>query len=255
MKKIALAVTLIVGLIFWVTFSCAVVGAQDQQASDSLQDYYDRYKPKMTPPTISIASPQNYSVINTNSISLVFNVSEPQVIEISPDANKVSTRLFRVSYKGDWQTEEHFLYSAEHGSLDFLEFNTTLLNIPDGTHQLQVIADGVVGFTVAMFGFSYNSETNTSIIFTVNSTQPTPSTFTSTPEPFPTLPLIASSSAIAVVAVAWLFVSKEFTGSRTKKKSSVSTNTHLVSVSSGINSDYSSSSRSLLSFRACYRST
>ena len=160
------------------------------------QDYYDRYKPTMTPPSILVTSPQNNSIINTNSISLVFNVSGPQVIEVSPDVNQHSSRLFRVSYRGDWQTEEQFLYVAEPESVDFLEFNTALSGIPEGKRELQITAVGVVGITVAMFGFSYYPDANASIIFTVNSIQPTPS-----PEPFPATLVFFSSVGIALVVI------------------------------------------------------
>jgi len=98
MKRNAFALTLIL-LIMLATPACIVMGE-----SDPLQDYYDKYKPTMMPPSILIASPQNYSIINTNSISLVFNVSEPQIIDVSPDVNQHSSRLFRVSYMGDFCT-------------------------------------------------------------------------------------------------------------------------------------------------------
>jgi len=206
MKRTVLAVIFILELIILATLDYHFLGVQAQQVTDPLQDYYDRYKPTMTPPSILVTSPQNYSIINANSISLVFNVSEPQVIELSPDVNQHSSRLFRVSYKGDWQTEEQLLYLAEHESLDFLEFNTTLSNIPEGTHELQIIAVGAVGITVAMFGFSYHPDANASIIFTVNSIQPTPS-----PEPTPeseSLPasfVFVTSVSVAIIGVG-LFV-------------------------------------------------
>jgi len=202
MKRTALVLMLILGLIILATLDCHdVVQAQD---------YYDRYKPTMTPPSILVNSPQNYSIVNTNSISLAFNVSGLQVIELSPDVNKHSSRLFRVSYKGDWQTEEQLLYSAQHESLDFLEFNTTLSGIPEGTHELQIIAVGEVGVIVAMFGFSYHSDANSSIIFTVNSMQPTASP-EPTPEskPFQTTLVIASVITVAIVGIGLLVYFKK----------------------------------------------
>jgi hypothetical protein len=161
MKRTAIVI-IILRLFILAIRDCYVVKVQ-------AQDYYDRYKPTMTPPSILVTSPQNHSIINTNSISLAFNVSGVRVIEVSPDVNRHSSRLFKVSYKGDWQTEEQLLYSAEHESLDFLEFNTTLSGIPEGTHELQIITVGEVSVIVALFGFSYYSDANSSIIFTVNS--------------------------------------------------------------------------------------
>jgi len=187
MKRTVLAIILILGLIILAILDCHVVGVQAHQVADPLQDYYDRNKPTMTPPSILVNSPQNHSIINTNSISLVFNVSGPQVIELSPDVKLHSSRLVKVYYKGDWQTEGQNLYFNEYESLDFLEFNTTLSNIPEGTRELQITAVGAVDITVAMFGFSYHPDANASIIFTVNSIQPTPSPeLTPTPSQEPT---------------------------------------------------------------------
>ncbi len=199
MKRTALILMLILALIISATLNCSFLGVQ-------AQDYYDRYKPTMTPPSILVTSPQNHSIINTSSISLAFNVSGVQVIEVSPDVNRYSSRLFKVSYKGDWQTEEQLLYSAEHESLDFLEFNTTLSDIPEGSHELQIIAVGAVGVIVAMFGFSYYPEANASIIFTVNSIQPTPSPEpTPEPEAFPASLVFVTSVSVAIISVG-LFV-------------------------------------------------
>jgi hypothetical protein len=134
------------------------------------------------------------------------------------DVNKHSSRLFRVSYRGDWQTEEQLLYSAQDESLDFLEFNTTLSDIPEGTHELQIIADGVVGVTVAMFGFSYHSDANASIIFTVNSVQPTPS-LEPTPEsePFLSILVIALIVSVVIVGIGLLLYLKKYFKKRKKR--------------------------------------
>lgn len=161
MERTAIAIVLILGLSFLATIDCPVVEVQ-------AQDYYDRYEPTMTPPSILVTSPQNHSIINTNSIYLAFNVSEPQVIEISPDATKHSSRLIRFSYKGDWQTEEQSQYLPPYESIDFLEFNTTISGIPEGTHELQITAVGEVGIEVGFMGFSYYPDANASIIFTVS---------------------------------------------------------------------------------------
>ena len=206
MKRTAIVI-ITLGIFILAIRDCYVVKVQ-------AQDYYDRYKPTMTPPSILVTSPQNHSIISTNSISLAFNVSGVRVIEVSPDINRHSSRLFKVSYKGDWQTEEQLLYSAEHESLDFLEFNTTLSGIPEGTHELQIIAVGEVGVIVAMFGFSYHSDANSSIIFTVNSIQPTPSP-EPTPEsnPFQTTLVIACVITVAILSIGLLVYFKKRTKS------------------------------------------
>lgn len=147
------------------------------------QDYYELYRPTMNPPSISIASPQNNSIVNTNSLQLTFNITKPQIIKLSPNISlniienngvRNSTEIFRVNYKGDWQTEEQTLYSNENGGLDFLEINETISNIPNGEHEIQITAIGSVDLIVTMFGFTYHPDSSSTIIFTINPSTPTP---------------------------------------------------------------------------------
>ena len=164
----------------------------------------ETYEPTIVPPAILICSPQNNSVTSANSISLVFNVSAPEAV------NAIRSQLHYIYYKADWQTEEHYLYfqnltNNEH--FEFMEFNTTLSNIPEGTHTLQIVACGIVTIREAMFVYNSKSETNASIILTVNSIQASPSPEpTPHPEPFPTVPVVVASVIVAVVAGAGLLV-------------------------------------------------
>jgi hypothetical protein len=134
---------------------------------------------------------------------LVFNVTAPIVVSAPEEANAVSTQLDSVYYKGDWQDEKQKLYVYDYihapnvEVFDFLRFNTTLSNIPEGTHEVQIMASGRVGVRVAMFGGSYSSNSNSSIIFTVNSIQPTQRN----QEPFPAITVVAVFAVAAVVLV------------------------------------------------------
>ena len=183
MKKKALALTLILGLTILVT-----------------QNYHAKVKAELTPqstivpPEVLIYSPQNNSVTSANSISLVFNVSAPEA------ANAIDSHLRYIYYQADWQTEKQYLYFQNLTNdeyFDSMEFNTTLSNIPEGTHTLQIVACGTVILTEAMFGFNYASETNASIIFAVNSMHP---------EPFPTTWVVAASILIVALVGAGLLV-------------------------------------------------
>src|SRR5665648_194246 len=150
----AISALLIIGLILS-TASFASVDAQD---------YYELYKPTMSGPNVSVTSPQNNSVINANSLQLIFNVTEPQIVKFSANISpniienngvRNSSDIVSVYYKGDWQTKETILYSNQDSDIDFLEFNETLSSIPDGRHQVEITAIGTVGLIVAMFGFTY----------------------------------------------------------------------------------------------------
>ena len=148
--------------------------------SASAQDYYELYKPEMIGPDITVISPQNNSIIETDSIELIFNLSLPQIVKLSPNipsnilennAVRNSTDIFLVYYKGDWQTEETILYSNNDGDMYISEFNETISNIPNGEHQIEIEAVGSIRFTVAMFGFEYHPNSTSTIIFTFNSQQ------------------------------------------------------------------------------------
>ncbi len=183
-------------------------------ASVDAQDYYERYKPTMSGPNISVASPQNASVIESNSLQLVFTVTEPQIVKLSPNISpniienngvRNSSDIVGVYYKGDWQTKETILYSNQDGDIDFLEFNETLSNIPNGSHQVEITAIGSVDLIVAMFGFTYHNNANTTIVFATNSTELTPTLSPSTDRNAPLLEpiyyLLPVSVIVAVIIV------------------------------------------------------
>ena len=155
-------------------------------ATVDAQDYYELYKPTMTGPNITVTYPQNGSTIQSNSIQLYFNVTKPQIIKLSPNipssiiehngVRNNSGSITRVYYKGDWQTKETNLYSNQDSEVEFLEFNETISNIPDGTHKVEINTAGSVNLIVAMFGFTYRSEANSTVVFTSNfESIPTPS--------------------------------------------------------------------------------
>lgn len=151
----------------------------------------EAYEPTIVPPAILVFSPQNNSATNSISIPLVFNVSAPKA------ADAVRSQLTHVYYTGDWQTEKQDLYiqnSSSDEHFDFLEVNTTLSSIPEGTHELQIFASGIVNINKAMFGYTYHSDTNVSIVFTVNSMQLTSQESTHLPGLFLTV-----AAAVAMV--------------------------------------------------------
>jgi len=142
------------------------------------QDYYESYKPTMTGPNINVTSPQNGSAIQSNSLQLIFNVTKPQIIKLSPNippsiienngVRNSSGIITRVYYKGDWQTKETNLFSNQDSKMEFLEFNENLSSIPDGKHQVEITAIGSVNLIVAMFGFTYQNNETTTITITNN---------------------------------------------------------------------------------------
>lgn len=196
-------------------------------ATVDAQDYYERYKPTMSGPSINVTSPQNGSAIQSNSLQLIFNVTKPQIIKLSPNipdsiienngVRNSSGIITQVYYKGDWQTKETNLFSNQNSNIDFLEFNENLSNIPDGKHQVEITAIGSVNLIVAMFGFTYQNNETTTITVTnhynessmLTPTSPIPTNNTdSLTEPFPTLLLVVASILTAFVIASILALRK-----------------------------------------------
>ena len=185
MNKRVLTASVVLGLavLLALNYSAMVIQAQpspDQQTSEQDQSYYETYKPETPPITIAVSSPQNNSALNDASVALDFNVSAPKALSIPEPAQVQSIQITNVSYTCDWQTENHQLYaydslnvSSKDERFDFLAFNTTFSNIPEGTHEIEITALAIVNTNAAMFGFTYHYSSNASIILNVNAGQPT----------------------------------------------------------------------------------
>jgi hypothetical protein len=149
-----------------------VLGTICNPAVVDAQEYYGIDDATMISPIISVTSPHNNTVINNDYISLIFNVSGPQVVGMSPRVDFHLAHIVKVFFKGDWQNETQILYfmdSKFNVSADnFLEFNVTLSNIPSGTHELEISVEGYVYMVMAMvYSSEYYPSSNASIIFTV----------------------------------------------------------------------------------------
>lgn len=231
MNKEMLPTWVVLGLVVLLALNYPLMDIQaqpspDQQASEQYQSYYETYRPETPQIAISVSSPQNNSATDKTSISLTFNVSAPKVLSIPQPAQVQSIQITNVSYTCDWQTENHQLYaydslnaSSKGERFDFLAFNTTLSNIPEGAHKIQIIALVIVNIKAAMFGFTCNYSSNTSIILNVNSPQPTsPNQNTDLP-PNNLAPVILAFIVISVIVALTIFVIRKHqfrceTGSR-----------------------------------------
>ena len=123
-------------------------------------------RPTITPPIISISSPDYNLTTEDNSISLILNVSAPMAV------HAMQSELRYAYYEADWLSEKQYLY-FQNASIDdrfqFLHLNTTLSNIPNGTHKLLIVVGGSVTIRQAMFVEEFESESNSTIMFNVNS--------------------------------------------------------------------------------------
>jgi hypothetical protein len=123
-------------------------------------------KPTIVPPKILVFSPESNLTTEVNSVSLILNVSAPVAV------NALQSQLRYVYYEVDWLDERQYIYyqnmsANEH--FQSLQLNDTLSNIPNGTHELLIVVCGSVSIRQAMFVEEYDSESNSTIILTVNS--------------------------------------------------------------------------------------
>jgi hypothetical protein len=135
-------------------------------------------------PVISVSSPANNTVFNTDNIVLSFNV------DVGESETATSTGLFYVNYQTDWQHDnEHFFYPDSSP----FAYEVNLTGIPEGTHSITFEANerGSYNSTHAFSIDGYET-----IYFTIDTSQET-----KIPE-FPAwiiLPLFLSSTlAVAV---------------------------------------------------------
>jgi hypothetical protein len=123
-------------------------------------------RPTITPPTISIFSPENNLTTKDNSMPLVLNLSAPVAI------HAVQSELRYAYYEADWLGEKQYLY-IQNASIDehfqSVQLNVTLSNIPIGTHKLLIVVGGSVTIRQAMFVEEFESKSNSTIMFNVKS--------------------------------------------------------------------------------------
>ncbi len=177
MKKRILTSLFVLGLAVLVSLTVYPQFVDAQESSDPFQSYYELAKPEITPPLIQFSSSQNNSVIDSTSFTLVFNVSVPQVVSAPKNVEVRRSELNYVFYQSDWLTEKHDVYGHNYvdvpSSDGFFEFTVVVSNISEGTHRLLITAHGTIGVNAGVFGFDYHSESNDTIVFTVNTNDST----------------------------------------------------------------------------------
>ena len=96
------------------------------------------------PATVTIFSPEIYAIYETNSVSLVFNVS------VGESTADYATWIQELYYKGDWQEDITYVGLGEfYRGKDFTDrssllppqFSINLTNIPEGKRSITVYAN------------------------------------------------------------------------------------------------------------------
>ena len=148
------------------------------------------------PPTISISSPANNTVLASNNTYLSFNVTMSE-----------STFIFRyIWFEVDWQEGNTSVYIGDLSTPDFIynqswitefSYNKTLTGIPDGSHRITIFASAKGNYFEENTGYSFNINGSSSVYFSIG-------------ESFPnTLALAASGASAAFVGLGLLVYFKK----------------------------------------------
>jgi hypothetical protein len=146
--------------------------------------FYEGVKPpdaNTKPPEVSITSPKNNSMHNTDNVSLCFKVS------VGESTTASSTWIHELYYKGDWQENKTYIDLEEfyegiptknRSSSLPPEFSFNLTNIPEGKHSIVVYANekGRGGNNLFIY-WDFFINASTSVNFTIDTISPHVSVF------------------------------------------------------------------------------
>jgi hypothetical protein len=190
MKRTALAVTLVLSLLFSLEAGLLVV--HEAKANPFIIFEATDPIPGTVPPIITVFCPQNNTVYHSGTVLLSFNVSKPQ----PPTSLDSGINFVRYILDGNY-TALYFLNHYSSGSPPgLLTFNCSEnLTLPEGCHTLVIEANGVVlPGNMTIFGMSSSSTISFTVDTAINSEQ-------SIPE-FPSiliLPLFLTATLVAIV--------------------------------------------------------
>ncbi len=128
------------------------------------------------PPIISVTSPENYTVYDTDNVQLTFNVS------VGESATASSKWIFELYYKGDWQENKTYIEleefygespASKRSSLLPSEFSFTLIDIPEGNRSITVYANETGYYYANIFEYwKFFINCSASINFTIDTVPP-----------------------------------------------------------------------------------
>jgi len=136
------------------------------------------YKGEIAPPskpTITIPSPKNNSIYNTNGLSIILNVS----IKKTNNQN-YQEFISRVYYKSDWLQDDTYVYKYYNPDSNYIRPQITefyyclnLTEIPAGKHNVAFYAIEAGYYFPSLFEYYGFSTNDSSVIsFTIDTTSP-----------------------------------------------------------------------------------
>jgi len=120
------------------------------------------------PPTLTITSPEENSVYNSNNVTLSFNA------RLGESTSASYMRLMQIYYKTDWEQNETYVYNNEGINIPYepnaitdFSYDINLTGVQEGKHYITVNAVEwgayIDGFFVHMFSINGSSSVNFAI--------------------------------------------------------------------------------------------
>ena len=154
------------------------------------------------PPIISMTSPENYTIYDTDNVQLTFNVS------VGESANASSKWIFELYYRGDWQENKTYIDleefygespASKRSSLLPPEFSFNLTDIPEGNHSITVYANETGRYSNFIYYWSFFINGSATVNFTIDTT-PEPLTLGSTSPMEYVYAIVAATVTVAAIA-------------------------------------------------------
>jgi hypothetical protein len=120
-------------------------------------------------PTLTIVSPQNNMIYNSNDVTLSFNA------HVGKPVTAAYVRLMQIYYKTDWEQNETCVYNNEGINIPYdpyaiieFSYNMNLTGIPEGKHYITVHAVEWGAYIDGLFVHMYSINGSSSVNFAID---------------------------------------------------------------------------------------
>ena len=125
------------------------------------------------PPTLTITSPEENSVYNSNNVTLSFNA------HLGESTSASYMRLMQVYFKTDWEQNETYVYNNEAisipyepNAITYFSYNINLTGVPERKHYITVHAVEWGAYIDGLFVHMFSINGSSSVNFTIDTTPP-----------------------------------------------------------------------------------
>ena len=176
MRKTAVVLILISALL--ITATAGALFARLTKANPFSQADYQGEMPPTSEPIMTISFPLNNTILNTNNISVVLNVSiVKNTSQTYSKYQKHNEYIYKIYYTSDWQKNETCI--CENPQINSwwrrqtFNYQLDLADIPEGKHNLTFYAIEEGYYYPSLFEYySFSANVSSAIAFTVDTASP-----------------------------------------------------------------------------------